>query len=448
MEGIVVPVRVAEVILWGNVVGAVSWDDERSVGAFEYMPEFQRSGIELSPLTMPLGAAIYSFPGLERASFYGLPGMLADSLPDRFGNLLIDEWLVRSGRDIASFSPVERLCYIGVRGMGALEFRPSLRRDMDRSSPVEISALVELASQVLAQRKLLATHLRTNDEKAGAEAMREILQVGTSAGGARAKAIIAWNRRTGEVRSGQTKAPQGFTYWLLKFDGVSGNRDKELEDPKGYGKIEYAYHLMAKEAEVEMTECRLHEENERSHFMTRRFDRTDQGEKIFMQSLCALGHMDFNQAGAYSYEQAMQVAQKLGLPMSALDQLFRRAVFNIMARNQDDHTKNIAFLMDKSGEWSLAPAFDVTYSHNPHGQWTNRHQMSLNGKRDDFVLDDFRAAARRFNRFKGSRLDQLLEQLDGALSNWPQCASSAGVTEEVAEKIANNHRRLNDLVGG
>jgi serine/threonine-protein kinase HipA len=438
------PVPVANVLLWGRVIGAVSWDENGAVAAFEYAPAFQKSGIEVAPLMMPLGSRIYSFPDLAGATFNGLPGLLADSLPDKFGNLLINEWLARSGRDITSFTPVERLCYIGERGMGALEFRPAIRDFEDESAPVDVGRLVELASYALTNKEKLTTRL-IGDGPADLAAMKDILQVGTSAGGARAKAIIAWNQSTQEVRTGQVKAPSGFSYWLLKFDGVSGNRDKELEDPAGYGKIECAYYLMAKDAGVEMTECRLYRENDRRHFMTRRFDRTDEGEKFHVQSLCALRHMDFNQAGAYSYEQALQVAQNLRLPVAALEQLFRRAVFNIMARNQDDHTKNIAFLMDKSGEWTLAPAFDVTYSYNPSGQWTSRHQMLLNGKRDGFNRDDFVAAAAAFKLLKHHRLDELLARVDAALEKWPGFAEAAEVPEKQMRSIAAQHRRLVSL---
>ncbi|MEQ8837226.1 MAG: type II toxin-antitoxin system HipA family toxin, partial [Lacipirellulaceae bacterium] len=407
-------------------------------------PEFQRSGIELAPLTMPLGPEIHTFPSLAKESFYGLPGLLADALPDKFGNILIDEWLVRSGRDLTSFTPVERLCYVGARGMGALEFEPVLGGARDRSTKVDVGDLVRLAADALSQKKQLDTRLTGNSE-ADVEAMRDILRVGTSAGGARAKAVIAWNESTGEVRSGQIEAPSGFGYWLLKFDGVSGNSDKELEDPTGYGKIEYAYHLMAQDVGIEMTKCRLFEEHGRSHFMTKRFDRTDDGEKVFMQSLCALGHFDFNQAGAYSYEQAIEVAQQLGLTRTDFEQLFLRATFNIMARNQDDHTKNIAFLMDKSGAWRLAPAFDVIYSYNPDGAWTSQHQMSLNGKRDGFNVSDLRTVADRFRLFRGKRLNELLAKIDRTLSRWPSFAETAGVTENTANAISKQFRRLDGL---
>jgi serine/threonine-protein kinase HipA len=273
--------------LWGRDIGAVLWDKSRDVAAFEYTREFQTSRIELAPLMMPLGPAIYSFPDLAPQTFYGLPGLLADALPDKFGNLLINEWLDRSGRGRDNFSPVQRLCYVGKRGMGAMEFEPSLRNETESSVNVDVAALVKLAAAALAQKEQLATHL-TGQVAGTVDAIRDILRVGTSAGGARAKAVVAWNEATGEVRSGQITAPAGYTYWLLKFDGVTGNRDKELNDPQGYGLIEYAYYLMALAAGVEMTECRVLHEHGRSHFMTKRFDRTDQGEKVFMQSLCAL----------------------------------------------------------------------------------------------------------------------------------------------------------------
>ena len=433
------PSVTTDIILWGNPIGSAVWDAGRELALFEYAPDFLDSGIELAPLTMPLRDRIYSFPELAQESFHGLPGMLADCLPDRFGNLLIDEWLVRTGRSTADFTPIDRLCYLGRRGMGALEFRPALRDQQSGSVPVDVAELVELANTALAEKEILSTQLGGGNEK-DLEAMRDILRVGTSAGGARAKAVITWNEKTGEVRSGQVKAPPNFSYWLIKFDGVSGNRDKELNDPQGFGKVEYAYHRMALAAGLEMSECRLFEENGRSHFMTRRFDRTDEGKKIFMQSLCGIAHMDFNQAGAYGYEQAMDVAQRLGLGSDALEQLFQRMVFNVMARNQDDHTKNIAFLMNKRGEWKLAPAYDIIYSYNPSGAWTRHHQMSVNGKHDDFERADFDAVAKRFNILKNGGVEQVLEKTTAALARWPTFAAEAGVPEPTAFQIATHHR--------
>jgi serine/threonine-protein kinase HipA len=346
----------AEVRLWGRTIGAVALDEGRDVAAFEYDPQFAQSGIELSPIVMPLSSRVHAFPALARETFHGLPGLLADSLPDKFGNALIDAWLATQGRAPESFSAVERLCYVGTRGTGALEYAPVLGPKTRTATNIDLDALVELASDVLTQRRNLRVGF--NDE-GKQHALRDLLVVGTSAGGARAKAVIAWNRTTNEVRSGQVDAGPGFEYWLLKFDGVAGNRDRELEDPRGYGAIEYAYHLMARAAGITMNECRLLEESGRRHFMTRRFDRLAGGEKLHMQSLGALAHFYFNAAGAHSYEQALLTIRRLELPMSAVEEQFRRMVFNVVARNQDDHAKNIAFLMGKSGAWSLAPAFDV-----------------------------------------------------------------------------------------
>ncbi len=421
----------AEVRLWGRTIGAVSLADGEDVASFEYDAAFAQSGIPLSPVVMPLSRRIYRFPELSRPTFHGLPGLLADSLPDRFGNALIDAWLASQGRRADSFNAVERLCYTGERGMGALEFAPASGPVARQNTPIEVSRLVALASEILARRHDLQGSLAAEGSEA---AMRDILRVGTSAGGARAKAVIAWNPKTDEVRSGQVKAGEGFEYWLLKFDGVSGNRDKELEDPRGYGLIEYAYYLMALACGIDISESRLFRENGRSHFMTRRFDRTATGEKRHMQSLCALAHYDFNMAGAYSYEQALLVMRQLQLPMQAIEQLFRRMVFNIVARNQDDHVKNIAFMMNKAGEWSLSPAFDMTYSFNPSGAWTASHQMTLNGKRDNFTLDDFDACARTASMKRG-RAAKILAEVQTAVSKWPSFAEKAGVPDAEREKI-------------
>jgi len=422
---------VAEIRLWGRTIGAVSLGEGDDTAAFEYDPAFSRSAIQVAPLAMPLSRRVYRFPELARNTFFGLPGLLADSLPDKFGNLLIDAWLATQGRRPASFNAVERLCYIGLRGMGALEFAPATGPQAGGASRIRIDKLVELASQVLTQRNDLQVSF---DRESQMQALTDILRVGTSAGGARAKAVIAWNPATNEVRSGQIPAGEGFEYWLLKFDGVQGNRDKELDDPQGYGAIEYAYSNMAGDCGIEMSECRLFEENGRRHFMTRRFDRLPGGAKLHMQSLCALAHYDFNLAGAYSYEQALLVIRQLDLPMQSVEQQFRRMAFNIVARNQDDHVKNIAFLMDKAGSWSLAPAFDVTYSFNPAGLWTASHQMTLNGKRDDFILDDFKACARAVSMKRG-RAEAILKEVGETVARWHEYAEAAGVNPTQADQI-------------
>jgi serine/threonine-protein kinase HipA len=427
---------VAEVKLWGRRIGAVSWDEAAGLAHFEYDPDFQRSGIQVAPLTMPLSDRIYTFPALPRETFLGLPGLLADSLPDDFGNALINAWLAEEGREHDALNTVERLCYTGARGMGALEYYPVKGPSAGRSGQVDVAALVDLASRILTRRNQLAGSFEPLQRQ---EALQDILRVGTSAGGARAKAIIAWNAETNEIRSGQLEADRGFTYWLLKFDGVSGNRDKELDDPAGFGLIEHAYYKMALAAGIDMSACRLLEENGRSHFMTRRFDRTQGGRKIHMQSLCAMEHFDFKKAGAYSYEQALRTLRKLDMPMESIEEQFRRMAFNIVARNQDDHVKNIAYLMDRSGAWTLSPAFDVTYSYNPAGLWTSRHQMSLNAKRDDFVLEDFRACARNAS-IKRGRAEDLLQQVLDAVRKWPEFADKSGVPGAIAERIHAAHR--------
>ena len=427
---------IAKVQLWGRIIGAVSLEEGREVASFQYDRAFSASGIELSPLVMPLSERVYEFPALPRNTFLGLPGLLADSLPDEFGNALIDAWLATQGRTAGNFSAVERLCYTGARGMGALEFAPAQGPKPGKATKIEIDELVRLAGEVLTHRGDLQGHFH----EAGKEkALRDILRVGTSAGGARAKAVIAWNRATNEVRSGQIAAGDGFDYWLLKFDGVAGNKDKELEDPKGYGTIEYAYHLMAREAGITMAECRLLEENGRRHFMTRRFDRLAGGEKLHMQSLCALAHFDFNQAGAYAYEQALLTLRQLKLPMAAVEEQFRRMVFNIVSRNHNDHVKNILFLMNKRGEWSLAPAFDLTYSYNPSGSWTTAHQMTLNGRRDGFTMSDYEVCAKTALMKRG-RAAKIIDEVQSAVKRWPEFAAAAKLSEEWRDKIKKTHR--------
>ena len=426
----------AAVKLWGSVIGGVSWDEGRGYAFFEYHPRFLESAIEVAPLMMPLSKQIYSFPGLASQTFYGLPGMLADSLPDKFGNALINAWLAQRVRTENSMNSVERLCYTGSRGMGALEFVPAIGSRAQKSKTLDIDELVQLASEILTRREKFKVSLH---DKHKTEALQDILRVGTSAGGARAKAVIAWNPQTNEVCSGQIEVGSGFSSWLMKFDGVSANKDKELEDARGYGLIEYAYYKMALMAGIYMNECRLLEENGRHHFMARRFDRTDNGDKLHMQSLCAMAHYDFNQPGAYSYEQAFQVLRKLGLPMASIEEQFRRMVFNIVARNQDDHVKNIAFLMNKTGNWSLSPAFDMMYAYSPSGLWTGKHQMSMNGKRDDFNIEDFETCARTALMKRG-RAKAIIEQVQLAVSQWRSIAKEIGIPSERIKQITKAHR--------
>lgn len=423
---------VAEVRLWDTTIGAVSIAPGQTA-TFQYDPRFTGSGVEISPLTMPLRSDPYAFPALTRASFHGLPGLLADSLPDRYGNALIDAWLATRGRAPQSFDPVERLCYIGNRGMGALEYRPGLGPRRAGHHALDVAALVALASDVLGRREALAASFGDGHHEA---AMREILSVGTSAGGARAKAVIAWNPATGAVRSGQLDVAPGFEHWLLKFDGVALDSDREtLAGPQGFGAIELAYAQMARDAGIEMTECRLLEENGRRHFMTRRFDRSENGDKLHMQSLAALLHLDFDQAGAHSYEQAFHAIRTLDLGAHAVEQQFRRMAFNVVGRNQDDHVKNIAFLMDRAGSWRLSPAYDVAYAYNPSGRWTAQHQMSLAGKRDGFSVEDFRAVGRTAGLKRG-QAQRILDETVAVVSRWRRYARDCDVDERHVASIA------------
>lgn len=421
----------AEVNLWGRTIGAVSLDPGEQTAIFQFEPAFVGSGIQVAPLTMPLRGEPYAFPDLSYRSFKGLPGLLADSLPDRWGNALIDTWLARQGRTAESANAVERLCYTGTRGMGALEFAPVKGPNPSAGTDIQVAELVELASAILDQREGLEASLAPGEEEDG---LLEILSVGMSAGGARAKAVVAWNPGTGQVRSGQVPAGPGFEHWLLKFDGVSDRSRESFSAPEGFGAVEFAYSEMARAAGIEMSPCRLFEENGRRHFMTRRFDRPGPSGKLHMQSLAAIRQFDFNLAGAYSYEQALMTIRELGLSMDAVEEQFRRMAFNVVARNQDDHVKNIAFLMDRGGNWSLSPAFDVSYAYAPDGDWTARHQMSLNGKRDDFVSEDFARCAEVASMKRG-RAVTILEEVCAAVSEWSRVATEARVDEARIERI-------------
>lgn len=422
-------IPVAEVVMWDQRIGAVAWDADRSIANFEYDQDFLRTGLEPAPLTMPLATGIFRFPELAFETYHGLPGMIADSLPDRFGNVVLDAWLRSRGRTRAEMSPVEQLLYIGSRGMGALEYRPPAERT-EQSVSIDVDELAEIAAAVLAQRHGIRATL---DD----EGIADLFRVGTSAGGARAKALIAWNPATGEVRSGQVPAPSGFEPWLIKFDEV-GSSDHELADPAGFGAIEYAYHQMAVSAGITMTESRLMSDaSGRRHFMTRRFDRTRTGDKLHTQTLAAVAHYDFNRPGRYGYEDAMSAARRLGVPEPDVRQLFLRMIFNVVARNQDDHTKNISFAMNRSGDWRLAPAYDVMWAYNPAGDWTSRHQMTVNAKRDGFGLDDLRIVA------DGSGVADpadILDQVVEAVADWPKNAQAAGVEPDRVAGIGATHR--------
>ncbi|MBN2068525.1 MAG: type II toxin-antitoxin system HipA family toxin [Opitutales bacterium] len=420
--------QLASIHLWEHQVGAVFWDTDRKVGLFEYAPEFLRSGLQVAPVMLPLRSGTFAFPDLNAETYLGLPGLLSDSLPDHFGTTLIALWLARQGRSLGDFNSVERLCYIGSRGMGALEFQPSVRSG-NKSVSVEVEGLVYLANRALETRNQLDLPLHEESD----EALEDIIRVGTSAGGARPKAVVAVNWQQGKFRSGQTLAPEGYEHWLIKFDGVNNSG---LGDPLGFGRIEYAYYLMATAAGINMAPCRLLEEHERAHFLTKRFDRIG-NDKIHMQSLCAMGHLDFNRPGRHSYENALRIAQGIGLPYESLCQLYRRMLFNVVARNQDDHTRNITFLMNRAGQWSLSPAYDLTWAYNPSGMWTQHHQLSLNGKLDDFSLADLLAPAERFGL---KNPESILEEVLDAVSRWPDYAEQASIHHRMVKHIGKTHR--------
>lgn len=415
-------VNLANIKIWDNIVGYLLWREETETATFEYAPEFKRLGLDLSPIEMPISKQrVFAFSNISKETFLGLPGLFADSLPDAYGKALLDRWLASNGRHFAN--PVERLCYQGKRSMGALEFEPAQNDYLETSSNIEIDSLVATAREVLNQKEAFSTNM--SDTK---EALINIIKVGTSAGGQRAKAIIAYNDETKEVRSGQIEAPEGFEHWLLKLDGVTNS---ELGDPQHYGKIEYVYYLMAKEAGIEMSECRLLEENGRAHFMTKRFDR-QKNHKIHMQTLCGIAHYDYKMLRAYSYEQAFQVMRRLRLPYNQAEEMYRRMVFNVIARNQDDHTKNISFLMNRSGKWSLSPAYDVSWAYNPQGNWTSKHQMSINNKWDEITRADLIATAKNMNI---KRPELIIEQVIDSVNLWYKFAKDYDIPAETIKQI-------------
>src|ERR1039458_10251112 len=426
------PVDVIEVIIWGKRIGATSADPTLGCYVFEYEPSWKRRDIELAPLTVPLSdrRQTFTFPTLPKPTYFGLPSMLADALPDDFGNALIDAWMATKGIEKSAVTILDRLAYMGKRGMGALEFRPARGSHNESSVPIEMKELVEEA-----RRLVQGTFSVDREAKA---ALANIIKVGTSAGGARAKAVIAWNPKTDEVRSGQFDAAPGFEHWLLKFDGVG--KDKELGTGEGYGRIEYAYSLMAKAAGITMSSCRLLEENGRAHFMTKRFDRDvtrGQTRKHHVQTLCAMNHLDFRQRGTHAYAQLFLTIARLNLGDEAVSQAFRRMAFNVMARNCDDHTKNLAFRLKQGRSWELAPAYDVTHAFNPKGEWTYQHLMSVNGKFQGITRDDLLADADRFSVRKPL---EILAEVRAALENWREFTLNAGLETSLRDRVASDFR--------
>lgn len=417
-------VDVAKVRLYGKNLGVFRWDAARNVAQFEYDPAFISTGLEPSPIVMPVRPGrIYSFGNLNPDTFNGLPGMLADSLPDTYGKALFEKWLAMTGR--TSGNPIESLCFLGKRCMGALEFEPATGPDTDANMKFEIDSLVSVAREALQGKESFNVNIKEDRKKA----VSEILRLGTSAGGQRAKAIIAYNKQTGEIRSGQIPAPDGFEYYIIKLDGVSA--EAGFKETQNFGRLEYSFALLVKECGIEMSDCSLIEENGRAHFLTKRFDRMGT-EKIHMQSLCGIAHYDYRERGAYSYEQSFNIMRRLGLPYSQAQEMFRRIVFNVVMRNQDDHTKNISFLMERNGKWHLSPAYDMGFAFNPTGRWTSSHQMSVNGKYDNIQRTDLLALA-DLNGIKNA--SETIDKICDAASGWAEIAKNCGVPKKIINAI-------------
>jgi serine/threonine-protein kinase HipA len=428
-------ITTAFVKIWGETIGAVAWDSEQELALFEYEPNFHKLNWDLAPLKMPIKQNnTFSFPELrapkntEFDTFKGLPGLLADVLPDKYGNQMINLWLAQQGRPENSMNPVEQLCFIGSRGMGALEFEPTNQQPNEKAQKIEISSLVDVASNMLKNRESFKANLDSYEETT----IKQLITIGTSAGGARPKAVIAYNEETGEVRSGQTKTPKGFTHWIIKLDGVN---DVQLGSTRGFGRVEMAYYLMAKAAGIQMANCKLFEENGRAHFMTERFDREGSSTKHHLQTFCALKHCDFNEVNSFSYEQLFQTLRELHLSYPEAQELFRRMVFNVLSKNCDDHTKNFSFLLKKNEKWSLAPAYDLSFAYRADSIWVSQHALSINGKRKGITYDDFLKLAKNMN-IKNAK--KIIEEVNLTVSHWKQFASEVNVSSEITEHIANN----------
>lgn len=430
----------AYVKIWNELVGAVAWDEATGIATFEYDSKFKNLGWELAPLQMPLSAAnsIFSFPALKKKSdnyldtFKGLPGLLADVLPDRYGSELINLWLAKQGRPLNSMNPVEMLCFIGTRGMGALEFEPVTIKETSRTFSIEMESLVDTARKLLSEKESFVTNLKADEEKA----MLEILRIGTSAGGARPKAVIAYNEKTGEVRSGQTNVPKNFEHYLIKLDGVSAI---QLGSSQGYGRVEMAYYNMALACGITMMPSRLLEENGRAHFMTKRFDREGSSTRHHMQTFCAMKHFDYNQVNSYSYEQLFQTMRELRMDYSDAEQMFRRMVFNVAAKNCDDHTKNFAFRLKQGGKWELAPAYDLCHAYKPEHKWVSQHALSMNGKRDQITMEDLLIIG---ESIKNKKAEEVIDEISEVVSRWKTFADEVGVEHQLRDEIGKTLIRL------
>ena len=417
----------AEIYLWGTRVGIIHQDLDKPYASFEYDERFLNSNIEISPIMMPLSNIVYEFPALSGEPFFGMPGLVVDSLPDTFGNKVIEQWLASQHKSITDFTAIDRLCYMGKRGMGALEYVPASSEISDINESINVSEMVKFASDVLNKRDSITQ----NAEEA--LTYSQLVQVGSSAGGARAKALIAWNEKTNEIKSGQLSLDKDFDYWLMKFDNVSKNGDHGLEDVPEYTLIEYAYYKMALAAGIQMNECRIYSNAGENHFMTKRFDRVE-GKKIHMQSLGAMAHISYKEPRLCSYEMAAAYMREMQLPMIDIEQFFSRMVFNCIAVNQDDHVKNISFLMDRSGKWRLSPAYDVTYSYDVTNKWLSAHQMTINGKKSNINLIDLLEVGEKMGLKKKKCMD-IISRISLVVDDFEKYANEANIREKTFADI-------------
>lgn len=434
--------EVIDVCYKSESIGALSFDSSTGLGAFEYSTKFIKKGIQLSPLKMPLSKHIYRFPQLNYQTFKGLPGLIADSLPDDFGNAVMNAWVASQGKSTDSITPLQRLQYTGKRGMGALEYIPATKlHNNNTKTDIQIESLVAIAQEVLDLRSNFNVELSRNHQEDSAS-MMELLSVGMSAGGARPKAVLAFNHDFTQVRSGQSDIPDSFTHYLMKFDGVSEHNTNQetFGDPLGYGAMEYVYHVMATQCGVDMMPCHLLDEGARRHFITQRFDRIG-NQKVHVQTLNGLAHVDYKNPGSFSYAELFSIARDLRLPADDAFQLLKRMAFNIIARNHDDHSKNFAFML-KDNKWILAPAYDLAYSYKPGSKWVNSHWMSLNGKRDDFTREDFYSLIKLSPAFSKQKIDNIIDETLDVVSKWKKLAKEWDVPAELADEI-NKNLRLN-----
>ena len=430
-------VHSAAITLWGTRIGALAWDTRNDVAVFRYDPKFQKSGIQVAPLIMPLRDEPYVFDAISKRTFDGLNGMVIDSLPDTYGNKIINQWLAKNGRKPDSLNPVEKLCYIGQRGMGALEFDPSSRA-LESSEAFEVSDLAQFANDIVNEREAFETNLGEGQH----DNLSDAIRVGTSgAGGARAKALIAWNKTTNEVRSGQVRAPEGFGYYLIKFDGISNNKDRDGTDPNDMTVVEYIYSRLCHSAGINMAHCELLEDGNARHFVTERLDRDSNGGKLHFVSWCGLAHIDRDDVAAYSYEQLIMSTRELGLTQASIEQQYRRTVFNHFAVNFDDHSKNFGFCMNKRGQWSLSPAYDMTFSYDPTGRWTKSHQLTLNGKSAGHTLEDLYTFAQYCNINK-SRATTIIDEVRAAVSHFGALAKAHKLDPVLADHVIACHKKF------